>query len=889
MSVQFEWQTRKDDGEWETVSTRRRRRRVPRWAWLAVLATVLVLVTAVTLIIRRYHQALDRITFQIQSVIDLEAQAFADGDAERFLAQQDDEDSEWYESRQQLAESGLGEPDVARQGVLPAKVQRVQLREDIAWVEVIEDNDPVRRMRFYRQTQRGWLHTAPDPAFWGVPVEAHFERRFVRGSQQTQALPGERLVVRYHRQDQSHLDPVVDQLGAAFYEVCATVGCPRDEVFQAVFVARSPPGYVPRYFILLPSPWIDGIPVEGTYAERATETSVYALAHRVASVSMSHYVFPSRALRAAIVDEYATWISAGDLARTPLLRRVVARHGTDALPELFAWLAQAHSGADLLARWLNLTPHGHEIAYFQALLEIERDALYAGRRDTFLLLQDSYNLQWFSDQSARFERFHEQDASVPPDIRVEMVEISGDRARVTFETATDAQSPWQIQSPAFFRLERDTWLHTPPPHAPYTERLSGPSSVASTGDVVTVTFSCWDTEFYQGMVNVFHAYYGSAGTRVTVEPGIRRYGGYPGIHIQLVDEREVMDLPNFAAETRLRAEWQLADAVDAGDWLMSPESIAEDLLRDLGPFIDADTSVDRADFYSHTIEAYQYGEGVWALPWYATTSPIYYDRDAFDAAGVPYPEPGWTYEDFLHAARLLTPRDGDEVERYGFVDLAGSWHEIILALVDPPSGDTGLVIPDLTAPDIVRAVEWYTGLALEHDVMPNPRHPAPALDVEGPSETLRALVTLGRAAMWSDYLGNWGEHSREANLGVAPFPTGKRHLQYWSSGGYFISRDTAHPEAAWTWIRFLTYQQSFGRYSPWYRYQVPARRSVAEATGYWSQWDAASADALQYGLEHGTVYRWDESLAALSQAIDAVFDGAPVEEALAEAKASLGE
>jgi ABC-type glycerol-3-phosphate transport system substrate-binding protein len=173
--------------------------------------------------------------------------------------------------------------------------------------------------------------------------------------------------------------------------------------------------------------------------------------------------------------------------------------------------------------------------------------------------------------------------------------------------------------------------------------------------------------------------------------------------------------------------------------------------------------------------------------------------------------------------------------------------------------------------------------------MPNPRHPALALDVEGPSETLRALVTLGRAAMWSDYLGNWGEHSREANLGVAPFPTGKRHLQYWSSGGYFISRATAHPEAAWVWIRFLTYQQSFGRYSPWYRYQVPARRSVAEATGYWSQWDAASADALQYGLEHGTVYRWDESLAALSQAIDAVFDGAPVEEALAEAKASLGE
>jgi multiple sugar transport system substrate-binding protein len=856
--------------------------------WWSVLAAALIIATGVTLVVRhRYRQAVDRMTFQIQSVIALEAQAFADGEAERFLAQQDDEDSEWYQSRQQIVRSRHSDPNVARQGVLPAKIQHVQLQKDVAWVEVVEDNDPVRRMRFYRQTDRGWLHTAPDPAFWGVPIEARFERLFVRGIRQERVLPGERLIVRYHRQDQSHLDPIVDRLGEVFYEVCATVGCPEHEVFQAIFVAWPPPRYVPRHIILLSSPWIDGIPVEGTYAERAMEASVYALAHRVASASMSHYVFASRALRAAIVDEYTTWVSTGDLAQTPLLRRFVARHGVDALPELFAWLGQAHSAADFLAQWLDLTPHDNEVAYLQALLEIERDALYAGRRDTFLLLQDSHNMWWFRDQSARFARFLEQDAPIPPDIRVQMVEIGGGRARVTFETTAEAQPPWHVQSPAFFRLERDTWLHTPPPYAPYTERLFRPSPVDTTSDVVTVTFSCWDTEFYQQMVDVFHAYYGSAGARITVKPGVRRYGSYPGIRIQLVDGSEIMQLSDYGAEARLDGERRLTAAVDAGDWLMSQETIAQGLLRNLAPFIDADISVDRAGFHPHTIEAAQYGEGVWALPWYATTSPIYYDRDAFDAAGVPYPEPGWTHEDFLHAARRLTSRDGDEVERYGFVDLAGSWHELVLALADPPSGNTGLVIPDLTAPDIVQAVAWYTGLALDHGVMPNPRRLSPALGAKDPSETPRALVNLGRAAMWSDSLGNWGDRIRESNLGVAPFPTGRRYLQYWSSQGYFMSRDTAHPEAAWTWIRFLSYQWSFGRYDLWYRHQVPARKSVAEATGYWSRWDIASADALRYGLDHGTVYRWDASLDALSQAIDAVFDGTPVEEALAEAQASL--
>ena len=104
-----------------------------------------------------------------------------------------------------------------------------------------------------------------------------------------------------------------------------------------------------------------------------------------------------------------------------------------------------------------------------------------------------------------------------------------------------------------------------------------------------------------------------------------------------------------------------------------------------------------------------------------------------------------------------------------------------------------------------------------------------------------------------------------------------------------MSQNTAYPEESWTWLHFLTHQHSFGPYAQWYRYQIPVRISTAETIGYWSRWDAETADVLRYALEHGSVYRWDESIAALSQAIDAVFDGTPVEEALAEAQTQLGE
>ena len=102
-----------------------------------------------------------------------------------------------------------------------------------------------------------------------------------------------------------------------------------------------------------------------------------------------------------------------------------------------------------------------------------------------------------------------------------------------------------------------------------------------------------------------------------------------------------------------------------------------------------------------------------------------------------------------------------------------------------------------------------------------------------------------------------------------------------------MSQDASDPEAAWAWLRFLTHQLPEQHDIPLYQYYIPARQSVAQATGYWSRWDPEVAKTLQHTLEHSAIYRWDESLAALSQAIEAAFGGTPVEEALAEAQAVL--
>ena len=103
MSVQFEWQAGSDDGQWETIARagrgpgRRWLGRVPWWVWVIVGLVIAGGGALGYLGIRRRYKELQRqVEFQIQSVIDLEARAFAQGDADLFLDQQDFESSEWY-------------------------------------------------------------------------------------------------------------------------------------------------------------------------------------------------------------------------------------------------------------------------------------------------------------------------------------------------------------------------------------------------------------------------------------------------------------------------------------------------------------------------------------------------------------------------------------------------------------------------------------------------------------------------------------------------------------------------------------------------------------------------------------------------------------------------
>jgi len=97
-----------------------------------------------------------------------------------------------------------------------------------------------------------------------------------------------------------------------------------------------------------------------------------------------------------------------------------------------------------------------------------------------------------------------------------------------------------------------------------------------------------------------------------------------------------------------------------------PRFVNRDLLLDLR--VAADTLGLDLDAFFPTVRAvFEQDGALYALPKDFTPLVMYYNKRLFDAAGVPYPKPGWTWQDYLETAQRLTrDTDGDgSVDQYG--------------------------------------------------------------------------------------------------------------------------------------------------------------------------------------------------------------------------------
>src|SRR5688572_7213030 len=91
------------------------------------------------------------------------------------------------------------------------------------------------------------------------------------------------------------------------------------------------------------------------------------------------------------------------------------------------------------------------------------------------------------------------------------------------------------------------------------------------------------------------------------------------------------------------------------------------VLEPLEPYLEQSTLISEEDFYPETLEPFRYNGQIMCIPQNLSSLVVYYNKNLFDEAGVPYPADDWSWEQFLQTAQALTKdTDGDgAMDQYG--------------------------------------------------------------------------------------------------------------------------------------------------------------------------------------------------------------------------------
>jgi len=214
----------------------------------------------------------------------------------------------------------------------------------------------------------------------------------------------------------------------------------------------------------------------------------------------------------------------------------------------------------------------------------------------------------------------------------------------------------------------------------------------------------------------------------------------------------------------------------------------DDQLEALG--IGADT------FESSIFDGLKVDGKVVALPYDFGPSLIFYNKTAFEAAGLPLPTNDWTTDDFMTAARALTAGD-----KYGFFassDIGGLVPWVLSETGQAAVDDDGNLDVDN---DAWRQVgEWYRGLVTTEKV-------AAPLPSGNTSSSATNQFLAGNAMMNID--GPWSLINAKATakfeVGIAPMPAGAAGSRTVTAGsGFGVSAEAADPERAAKAVAVLT-------------------------------------------------------------------------------------
>lgn len=239
-----------------------------------------------------------------------------------------------------------------------------------------------------------------------------------------------------------------------------------------------------------------------------------------------------------------------------------------------------------------------------------------------------------------------------------------------------------------------------------------------------------------------------------------------------------------------------------------PTLISKGQVVDLTEFIEND--FDMSQYYEKTFENSAYVDGhYYGVPSGLNNYLMYYNKDLFDEAGIPYPSADWdnpsSFEEIAEMARKLT-KETENGKQFGFY--TGPYMAEIGMFSTSLGGNNVFDVngnPSINDETSKQVYRWFDGMLCVDQSMPRPTDTAimSAFD----------MFTNGRLAMIVD--GTWWLGSIGAiegfNVGIAAVPGAEDGSAYTSQfvDSFVIYEGCENKEAAWKAIKAIVSQEGF--------------------------------------------------------------------------------
>ena len=227
----------------------------------------------------------------------------------------------------------------------------------------------------------------------------------------------------------------------------------------------------------------------------------------------------------------------------------------------------------------------------------------------------------------------------------------------------------------------------------------------------------------------------------------------------------------------------------------------QDFLEDLTPYIEASGIADT--WFGSARNRAVYDGRVYGVPRDAVSGFVFYNKDIFDAAGIPYPEDGWTVSEYREIANQLTDLENDQ---YGTGAIVGGegcmlWSPFSFNLggeITSPDGRD--VVGYMDSEATAEAYQWCLELVTEDQAST----PASMMDQFGEITFLSSQVGMQSGSDWevaqiteqADF--NWGV------VGPPRYDENTDVIPWTDSYVYYMWAGSDHKDEAWQFLEWLT-------------------------------------------------------------------------------------